>query len=230
MDALAETFRAGGPVMWPILAASLAAWALAFHEARGVAVLLSALDAGVTLIVERRGPGRPDRHPVPPVGADEIARSAARLKLLACLVGLLPLLGLLGTVTGMLGAFDVLRAHGTGEPRLLAGGIREALITTEAGLLLALPVLVFHQALSARLRRAETAHEVLLHALSTEGAAELGRFGDVATRLGFVRAEAVEAEAALQPAGIRIGQHLVERGRLTPLQRRVILAVKGEAE
>ena len=230
MHALADVFRAGGPVMWPILLVSLAAWALTFFEARRVAVLLGALDAGVTLLVEHRGPGRPDRHPVPPVGVDEISRSNATLKLLGCLVGLLPLLGLLGTVTGMLGTFDVIRAHGTGEPRLLAGGIREALITTEAGLLLALPVLVLHQILSARLRRAETAHDVLLHALTTEGAAAAGPLGEHATPHGFISAREVEDTVSTQPAGLRLGQYLVDRGRLTPLQRRIVLAVKGEAE
>jgi biopolymer transport protein ExbB len=230
MDAFAEVFRAGGPVMWPILAASLAAWGLTWVAARRVSELLRALDAAVTLLIEHRGPGRPERAPVPPVGLDEIARCGAVLKLLGCLVGLLPLLGLLGTVTGMLGTFDVLRGHGTGEPRLLAGGIREALITTEAGLLLALPVLVFHQILSGRLRRAETAHDLLLHALSTEGAAAAGRFGELAARLGFVGAEEVEDAAASQPASLRLGQHLVDRGRLTPLERRIVLAVKGEAE
>lgn len=230
MDALLDVFRSGGPVMWPILLVSLAAWALTFREGRRVASLLGSLDAGVTLLVEHRGPGRPDRVAVPPVGIDEIARSNGALKLLACLVGLLPLLGLLGTVTGMLGTFDVLRGHGTGEPRLLAGGIREALITTEAGLLLALPVLVLHQILAGRLRRAETAHDLLLHALSTEGAAAAGRFGELAARLGFVGAQEVEDAAAAQPAGLRLGQHLVDAGRLTPLQRRIVLAVKGEAE
>lgn len=230
MAALAEVFRAGGPVMWPILAVSLAAWAFTFLESRRVTALLDALDAGVTLLVERRGPGRPDRHPVPPVGLEELSSSAGRLKLLGCLVGLLPLLGLLGTVTGMLGTFDVIRGHGTGEPRLLAGGIREALITTEAGLLLALPVLVLHQILSGRLRRAETAHDLLLHALTTEGAAAAGRFGELAARLGFVGAGEVEDAAARQPAGLRIGQFLVDAGCLSPLQRRIVLAVKGEAE
>jgi len=77
--------------------------------------------------------------------------------LLGCLVAVLPLLGLLGTVTGMIDTFDVIRVHGNGEPRLLARGIREALITTEAGLVTALPALVLHTIAAGRIRRAKEA-------------------------------------------------------------------------
>ncbi|MBX3465782.1 MAG: MotA/TolQ/ExbB proton channel family protein [Planctomycetes bacterium] len=53
-----------------------------------------------------------------------------------------PLLGLLGTVTGMISTFDVITVHGTGDPKLLAGGISEALITTQLGLSVAIPALL----------------------------------------------------------------------------------------
>ncbi|MBU0483149.1 MAG: MotA/TolQ/ExbB proton channel family protein [Proteobacteria bacterium] len=53
-----------------------------------------------------------------------------------------PLLGLLGTVTGMISTFDVITVHGTGDPKLLSGGISEALITTMFGLLVAIPLLL----------------------------------------------------------------------------------------
>jgi biopolymer transport protein ExbB len=53
-----------------------------------------------------------------------------------------PLLGLLGTVTGMMTTFDVITEHGTGDPKLLAGGISEALITTKYGLIVAIPTLL----------------------------------------------------------------------------------------
>jgi biopolymer transport protein ExbB len=53
-----------------------------------------------------------------------------------------PLLGLLGTVTGMITTFDVITEHGTGDPKLLAGGISEALITTKLGLMVAIPTLL----------------------------------------------------------------------------------------
>jgi biopolymer transport protein ExbB len=50
-----------------------------------------------------------------------------------------PLLGLLGTVTGMIGTFDVITQYGTGDPKMLSGGISEALVTTEFGLIVAIP-------------------------------------------------------------------------------------------
>lgn len=53
-----------------------------------------------------------------------------------------PLLGLLGTVTGMISTFDVITEFGTGDPRLLSGGISTALVTTELGLIVAIPLLI----------------------------------------------------------------------------------------
>lgn len=53
-----------------------------------------------------------------------------------------PLLGLLGTVTGMIETFDIITEFGTGDPKLLSGGISIALVTTELGLIVAIPVLV----------------------------------------------------------------------------------------
>lgn len=60
-----------------------------------------------------------------------------------------PLLGLLGTVTGMISTFEVITQFGTGDPRLLSGGISEALITTEFGLIVAIPVLLIGNLLSS---------------------------------------------------------------------------------
>lgn len=54
-----------------------------------------------------------------------------------------PLLGLLGTVTGMIQTFDVITEFGTSDPKLLSGGIATALVTTELGLIVAIPCLLF---------------------------------------------------------------------------------------
>ncbi|MBN2340174.1 MAG: MotA/TolQ/ExbB proton channel family protein [Deltaproteobacteria bacterium] len=61
-----------------------------------------------------------------------------------------PLLGLLGTVTGMISTFDIITEHGTGDPKMLSGGISEALVTTELGLIVAIPTLLFGTLLSGR--------------------------------------------------------------------------------
>lgn len=60
-----------------------------------------------------------------------------------------PLLGLLGTVTGMIATFDIITEFGTGDPKLLSSGISEALITTELGLIVAIPTLLLGSLLSA---------------------------------------------------------------------------------
>ncbi|MDF1883294.1 MotA/TolQ/ExbB proton channel family protein [Sulfurimonas sp. SAG-AH-194-C21] len=59
-----------------------------------------------------------------------------------------PLLGLLGTVTGMIATFDIITTHGTGDPKLLSGGISEALVTTMLGLVVAIPLLLLGNLLS----------------------------------------------------------------------------------
>ncbi len=64
-----------------------------------------------------------------------------------------PMLGLLGTVTGMISTFHVITLYGSGDPRLMAGGISEALITTMFGLIVAIPVMLVHTFFA---RRAET--------------------------------------------------------------------------
>lgn len=60
-----------------------------------------------------------------------------------------PLLGLLGTVTGMIATFDIITEFGTGDPKLLSSGISEALITTELGLIVAIPSLLLGNVLNA---------------------------------------------------------------------------------
>ena len=69
---------------------------------------------------------------------------------IAILAGVAPLLGLLGTVTGMITTFETIAIFGSGEPRLMAGGISEALLTTATGLVIAIPILFIHSYLSGR--------------------------------------------------------------------------------
>lgn len=71
---------------------------------------------------------------------------------LAVLGAVAPLLGLLGTVTGMIHTFDLVTLFGTGNAGLLSGGISEALVTTVTGLCIAIPVLLLHAWLSRRVR------------------------------------------------------------------------------
>jgi len=72
------------------------------------------------------------------------------LNTLGTIAGVSPLLGLLGTVTGIIKAFEALAAGGIGDPRALSGGISEALITTAAGLCVAIPALIAFRYLRGR--------------------------------------------------------------------------------
>ena len=67
------------------------------------------------------------------------------LNTLGTIASITPLLGLLGTVIGMIKVFAVITTQGVGDPGVLAGGISEALITTAAGLTVAIPALMFHR-------------------------------------------------------------------------------------
>ena len=101
----------------------------------------------------RTGRSRPDR--------DQLRLCTRRLQgglrrhlaAIAVLAAVAPLLGLLGTVLGMIQTFDVIAVFGTGNARALAGGISVALVTTQTGLLVAIPGLFASIALGRRAKR-----------------------------------------------------------------------------
>lgn len=124
MEAIRAYWVAGGPLLAPLAALAFAIWAYFFrtlgnlrrlqHTAEGAALSESAE-------AEWREMSRRD------------------LGILAALTAAAPLLGLLGTVLGMVGTFDAV-SELSGEPtRRIAGGIRQALVTTQFGLLIAIP-------------------------------------------------------------------------------------------
>lgn len=76
-----------------------------------------------------------------------------RMGLLAAMGSIAPLLGLLGTVTGIITLFNVITEVGTNDARVLAGGISEALVTTETGLIIAIPVMILHGLLSEKIEK-----------------------------------------------------------------------------
>ena len=80
----------------------------------------------------------------------QLPRVERGLSALAVLGAVAPLLGLLGTVTGMINTFRVITLFGTGDPKLMSGGISEALVTTELGLAVAIPIMLLHTYLSRR--------------------------------------------------------------------------------
>lgn len=72
------------------------------------------------------------------------------LPTLHVLAAVAPLLGLLGTVTGMINTFQIITLYGTGDPRMMSGGISEALVTTQLGLAVAVPIMILHHILERR--------------------------------------------------------------------------------
>src|SRR5215467_8451770 len=75
------------------------------------------------------------------------------LNTLGTISGISPLLGLLGTVTGIIRSFNAIQAGGMGDPRALSGGIAEALIATVAGLCVAIPSLIAYRYLRGKVER-----------------------------------------------------------------------------
>ncbi len=80
----------------------------------------------------------------------EIPRLERFLSTLGILAGIAPLLGLLGTVAGMIETFHVITYFGTGDPRMMSGGISEALVTTMLGLSAAIPLMLCHTLLTRK--------------------------------------------------------------------------------
>jgi biopolymer transport protein ExbB len=80
-------------------------------------------------------------------------RMQSMLPFVAISAAAAPLLGLLGTVTGIMNTFSMIEIYGTGDVKTLSGGISEALITTEYGLIVAIPSLLLHAYLSSKARK-----------------------------------------------------------------------------
>jgi len=87
-----------------------------------------------------------DREHIEDIISEAIIHESTRLDKLSSVILIIaavaPLLGLLGTVTGMIATFDIITEFGTGDPKLLSGGISIALVTTELGLIVAIPLLL----------------------------------------------------------------------------------------
>jgi biopolymer transport protein ExbB len=91
-------------------------------------------------------PAKCDREELEDVVAESILHELPTLERFGSAIlvfaAVAPLLGLLGTVTGMISTFDIITEFGTGDPKLLSGGISEALVTTQLGLIVAIPLLL----------------------------------------------------------------------------------------
>ncbi|MEG2437663.1 MAG: MotA/TolQ/ExbB proton channel family protein [Cetobacterium sp.] len=84
----------------------------------------------------------------------ELPKLEKNMWILAIAANVTPLAGLLGTVTGMIGAFTAMSKHGAGDPTVLAFGISQALITTASGLTVAIPALIFYNFYQKKIEKA----------------------------------------------------------------------------
>jgi len=96
------------------------------------------------ILVHRGGSRENAEQHVKQILLNEVPALEKRLSIISALGATAPLLGLLGTVTGMITLFRVITETGTNDARILAGGISEALITTQTGLIVAIPILLIH--------------------------------------------------------------------------------------
>jgi biopolymer transport protein ExbB len=170
----------GGWVMVPMVIASVAMWSLIFERMRTYRVLdkgdIESADTLMNtplreLVADGRGLRRAlvrgflaSRSGSPQIDALVLRNATERLRrrlrrrlaVIAVLAGVAPLLGLLGTVLGMIQTFEVIALFGTSNAKAMAGGISVALITTQTGLLVAIPGLFISGSLSRRSARLES--------------------------------------------------------------------------
>ena len=92
-------------------------------------------------------------HAIEGAGQHEASLLTSNLRVLGAVANITPMLGLLGTVFGMIKAFEVISESGTGNPSLVASGISEALVTTAAGLVVGIPALALYHYFRGRIER-----------------------------------------------------------------------------
>ena len=176
-----ELVKAGGWVMWPIIACSIAAlaiigerfWSLQkkyvsppnlvtqiqqwlerkqLDQAR-ITLLQQSSPLGRVLaagLINRDHEREIVKESIEDAGRHVVPELDRYLNSLGTIASISPFLGLLGTVLGMIEMFAGISTHGVGDPAIVAGGIAQALITTAAGLGVAIPTVMFYRYFRAR--------------------------------------------------------------------------------
>lgn len=179
-----EIFKAGGLLMWPLLACSIIAigiiaerlWSLQSKRIAPPELITQIwqwlrykqVDKQRITMLQENSPlgqilaaGLINRDSVRDITKESIEDTGrhvtlaleSNLNTLGTIAAISPLIGLLGTVIGMIKVFAVITAEGVGNPETLAGGISEALITTAAGLVVAIPSLIFYRYFRGKVNR-----------------------------------------------------------------------------
>ncbi len=169
----------GGPVMAPLLVCSIIALAVVIEQflfwrrissRQAVEEMLDLVERGEIVKASSIGnqadtplgrvltSGLAHRNPsitkaLEVAAQKEVPVLKQRLTILDTIITLAPLLGLLGTVTGMIGSFGIMSQSGIGQPHAITGGVAEALIATATGLLIAILTLVSYNYFTSRAER-----------------------------------------------------------------------------
>ncbi len=192
---LMDYFQRGGPVMYPLLACSVVAFTVVTERllfwmrmrwAQAPDTIARCLHLAHEGLYEEAGElarssadpilhvlacGLANRDNTLTLAMEQQAKNAVNqmsqyLTVLDTTVTVAPLLGIYGTLTGIIQAFDSLSAGGLPDPRLVGAGIAEALITTIAGLTIAIPGIIFYNHFTRRVERAT--QELEQHATALE--------------------------------------------------------------
>ena len=144
-------------VIPPELGDQVRSWAVSKQlDDKHIAALADNSPLGRILAAALRNRTRPReiiKEAVEDTGRHVVHELERYLNTLGTIAGITPLLGLLGTVIGMIKVFSAIMAYGVGDANQLAGGISQALITTAAGLSVAIPAFFFHRYFQSRVAR-----------------------------------------------------------------------------
>lgn len=144
----------GGWVLIPIYLSSLVGWYLVvlqwirIHQAKNLPSVWQKIQNL-----------QKEMNPTPHIKeyfGQEMYRLQKHFKTIAVLASTAPLMGLLGTISGMISTFDIIERYGAGNPAMLASGIAEALLTTQAGLIVAFPLVLALNHLKSKLVELES--------------------------------------------------------------------------
>jgi biopolymer transport protein ExbB len=149
-----DLFLKGGFLMYPIAVCSVIGLSILISKVIQYRSLLKNLESSPDEILKSRPPVMQpilkalqdgcDERELSVIGTRQVREIEGGLSWLGLIATIAPLLGLTGTVTGMIKAFMVIAESSSVNPSMLAGGIWEALITTAAGLLVAIPIHIGH--------------------------------------------------------------------------------------
>lgn len=172
--AVTDFIALGGEVLWVLFAACLLLWVLILERAWYLRVTWPQL--APTLVAEWNRRADRESWKAEKIREELVSRASlalhAQLSLIRVLVALCPLLGLLGTVLGMIGVFEVIALSGNDDAQAMARGVYRATIPTMSGLVIALTGIYF----TVRLRQlADRAARRLRDALSLQPAPQAGQ-------------------------------------------------------